>query len=70
MKCPILSYQKQYTYEIDCMGKQCAWADQRTGECLIAKKLRSEIAAIDKGSSSPSEPHFRDPAPYFSWGGQ
>lgn len=38
--CPIMSYQKQYVYEMECKP-DCAWADAN-GECII-KRLVKEL---------------------------
>ena len=36
--CPIMSHQNKWNIDIECHGKECAWAD-KDGNCLIAKVL-------------------------------
>lgn len=37
--CPIMSKQTKWQENIECYGKECAWAD-KNGNCLIAKALK------------------------------
>ena len=37
--CPLMSYAKQYTQEIPCLGEECALAADGAGECLIKQAL-------------------------------
>ena len=37
--CPIMSKQNKWQENIECYGKECAWAD-KNGNCLIAKALK------------------------------
>ena len=36
MLCPIMSFQKQYVYEINCKEENCAWWNKNCGKCAIA----------------------------------
>lgn len=38
-KCPYMSYRNKWATEVECLGKECAWAD-KDGKCLIAKALK------------------------------
>ena len=35
MLCPIMSFQKQYAYEINCKEENCAWWNKNCGKCAI-----------------------------------
>ena len=37
--CPIMSCQDKWHTTQECLGKECAWADEN-GNCLIAKALK------------------------------
>ena len=37
--CPYMSYRNKWATEMECLGKECAWAD-KDGKCLIAKALK------------------------------
>lgn len=37
--CPIMSKQTKWQENIECYGKDCAWAD-KDGNCLITKALK------------------------------
>ena len=37
--CPYLSYRNKWATEVECLEKECAWAD-KDGKCLIAKALK------------------------------
>jgi len=41
MVCPLISYQKEYCYEIQCIGEECMLSSP-TG-CLIADALQTYI---------------------------
>ena len=50
MLCPIMSFQKQYAYEINCKEENCAWWNKNCGKCAIATLAEnsesvSEVAA-------------------------
>lgn len=36
--CPYMSHQNKWQEDVECYGKECAWAD-KDGKCLIAKAL-------------------------------
>lgn len=36
MICPIMSFQKQYVYEVNCKEEICAWWNKNCGKCAIA----------------------------------
>lgn len=36
MICPIMSFQKQYAYEINCKEENCAWWNKNCGKCAVA----------------------------------
>ena len=38
--CPLMSYQKQYISEAQCLGENCAMAADGNGECLIKQALQ------------------------------
>lgn len=38
--CPLMSYQKQYVSEAECLGENCALAADGNGECLIKQALQ------------------------------
>ncbi len=38
--CPLMSYQKQYVSEAECLGESCALAADGNGECLIKQALQ------------------------------
>ena len=44
MKCPLMSYQKQYSNEVRCMGRDCGFADEE-GNCLIRQALQCYVAS-------------------------
>ena len=35
MICPIMSFQKQYTNEVNCQEEKCAWWNKNYGKCAI-----------------------------------
>ena len=50
MICPIMSFQRQYGYEVNCKEENCAWWNKNCGKCAIAtlaenSELVSEVAA-------------------------
>ena len=36
MLCPVMSFQKQYAYEINCKEENCAWWNKNCGKCTFA----------------------------------
>ena len=36
MLCPIMSFQKQYVYEVNCKEENCAWWNKNCGKCAVA----------------------------------
>lgn len=43
MYCPFLSYGKQYCYEVDCMGENCAFWDKKANHCYIAEFFMNQV---------------------------
>ena len=41
MICPIMSFQKQYVYEVNCKEEDCAWWNRNCGKCAIATLAES-----------------------------
>lgn len=68
MYCPIMSYQKDHTYKVDC-STDCAW---NQNGCLVAKALIAVVASQDPIAQcvKNNEPKFRPPANAFPWGDQ
>lgn len=48
--CPIISYQKQYSDERNCMEEACAFWDEERGQCCI---LTQALAAAAKSPITP-----------------
>ena len=40
--CPLISFAKQYSTEVPCMGEECGFADE-AGECLIKQALQCYV---------------------------
>ena len=36
MICPVMSFQKQYAYEVNCQEENCAWWNKNCGKCAVA----------------------------------
>ena len=36
MICPVMSFQRQYGYEVNCKEENCAWRNKNCGKCAIA----------------------------------
>ena len=36
MICPVMSFQRQYGYEINCKKENCAWWNKNCGKCAVA----------------------------------
>ena len=36
MICPVMSFQRQYGYEVNCKEENCAWWNKNCGKCAIA----------------------------------
>ena len=66
MYCPIMSYQKDYTYKVDC-STDCAWTQNG---CLVAKALIAVASAEIPKPPQATEPKFRPPVNTFPWGDQ
>lgn len=41
--CPLMSYAKQYSTEVPCMGEECGFADE-AGGCLVQQALQCYVA--------------------------
>ena len=35
MICPIMSFQRQYGYEVNCKEENCAWWNKNCGKCAV-----------------------------------
>lgn len=61
--CPYMSHQNKWQEDVECYGKECAWAD-KDGTCLIAKALKQitdPISALAQGyPTAPNVNHFID----------
>ena len=51
--CPLMSFAKQYSTEVPCMGEGCAFADA-DGDCLVAQALVAHIATATSNSRNAS----------------
>ena len=38
--CPLISYKKQYTNEVECMGEECMFWSKEADNCVIAASLK------------------------------
>ena len=36
MICPVMSFQRQYGYEVNCKEENCAWWNKNCGKCAVA----------------------------------
>ena len=54
-KCPLISYQKQYTTEIDCMGEDCMMWSANKDSCLIRLTLLQHTQDISSGKEETVE---------------
>jgi len=43
--CPLMSYAKQYSQEIQCLGEECAFAADKAGNCLVKQALQCYVTA-------------------------
>lgn len=43
MYCPLMSFAKQYSNEQQCLGKECAFAADKGGSCLVKQALQCYI---------------------------
>ena len=43
--CPLMSFAKQYSHEVPCLGENCALAADEAGECLIRQALQRYVSA-------------------------
>ena len=66
MYCPIMSYQKDLTYKVDC-STDCAW---NQNGCLVAKALIAIAGSEIPSPAQATEPKFRPPVNIFPWGDQ
>lgn len=42
--CPLISYGKEYSREVDCMGEGCMFWDKEADNCAIVVALKSSYA--------------------------
>lgn len=47
--CPLMSFAKQYSTEVPCMGIGCAFADA-DGDCLVGQALAAYVATATSNS--------------------
>lgn len=47
--CPLMSFAKQYSTEVSCMGVGCAFADT-DGDCLVGQALAAYVATATSNS--------------------
>lgn len=47
--CPLMSFAKQYSTEVSCMGVGCAFADT-DGDCLVGQALTAYVATATSNS--------------------
>ena len=43
MYCPLMSFAKQYSSEQQCLGKECAFAADKSGNCLVKQALQCYV---------------------------
>ena len=55
IKCPLISYQKQYCGEVECMGKNCMLWNQDKGSCLIRLALLKYASNVATGKEEETE---------------
>lgn len=41
--CPLMSFAKQYSNEQQCLGKECAFAADEGGNCLVKQALQCYV---------------------------
>ena len=46
--CPLMSFAKQYSHEIECLGEECAFAADENGNCLVKQALQ---VYVDKNTT-------------------
>jgi hypothetical protein len=51
--CPLMSFAKQYSTEVSCMGENCAFADA-DGDCLVGQALVAYVTTAAYNSRSVS----------------
>lgn len=61
MFCPLISFQKEYTKEILCMGEECAFSSNKG--CLIASALGKYVNSTPTPQPAKEEPFM----PYDEW---
>lgn len=55
--CPLMSYAKQYSTEVLCMGENCGFADA-AGDCLIQQALQCYVAK-ERTAATQEETYYR-----------
>lgn len=55
--CPIMSYQKQYSDERNCMEEVCAFWDEERGQCCL-KSAALAVAGKKSGGFNPPASDF------------
>ena len=67
--CPYLSYRNKWATEVECLGKECAWAD-KNGNCLIVKALKQytdPLTALAQGYPANQKIMEGQPAYTTDW---
>lgn len=78
MYCPLMSFAKQYANEQECLGKECAFAGDVAGKCLVQQALQCYVNKernrkdvqqfLTEGSIKPAFPHggvYEDMTPSY-----
>lgn len=53
--CPFISYGKQYTTEVDCMGEECMLWSHNRDSCLIRLTLLKYVSDVATGKEESVE---------------
>ena len=58
-KCPLISFQKQYCGEVECMGEDCALWSYNRDSCLIRLALLKYTSDVTTGEEESIEDKFK-----------
>lgn len=58
-KCPLISFQKQYSGEVACMGEECALWSYNRDSCLIRLALLKYTSDVITGEEESIEDKFK-----------
>ena len=57
--CPLISFQKQYSHEVNCMGEDCVlWSDNKDG-CLMRIALLKYTVGMTSGKEVSHEDELK-----------